>query len=170
MLTGNRPNHVFSVSQWTAAREMRAQKIHLLGQHTLAFEVDIFRVCRCKGDREQFHIRLLRRSTSLMIIATFTGCYDVLPEIFPTVGDGRDVVSGQIRGDKSLAAVQANLRVSPEQRAVGQRRHVTVGQRLVGTVCGDDCVDFNFAALARVRVDSSPEFIDTFAKAIGHAV
>ena len=168
MLAGNCSDNILAVSKRAASWEMRAQKVHLIRQNTLALKIDIFCMGRRERDRQQLHTRLFRRTSSLVIVTTLAGCYHVLPQILSAVRNWCDVVTGQFTGDKSLTTVQTNLSITLEQCAISQRWHVAEGQCLVGTMRRQNCTDFNFAANSRARVYSSSESVNTLPQAISN--
>ena len=71
---------------------MRAQKIHLIGQHPLALQINVFGVVGRERNRQQLHPGLLGSLAALAVIAGLAGGDDVVPVIGAALDDGRFLV------------------------------------------------------------------------------
>ena len=77
----------------TAARKMRFEKFHLIGQNAFTLQIDILRVRRQKRHCHQLHTGLFRPAPSLVIIAATTGSDHIGPDIETILTGGRDMIA-----------------------------------------------------------------------------
>ena len=138
--------------QRTAAREVREQVLHLVGQHAPSLQEDVFGVGGRERHGDELHLRLLRRARGLGVVAAAAGRDHVVPGVLAALAERTHVVARQLRRRKALRAVQAQVAVAAEQRLVVQRRDVVVA-RVAGIAGvadgGDDRADLEHGAPAR---------------------
>ena len=137
--------------QWTCARDVGEQVLHLVGENPPSFQVDVLGIVRRKRNGNQLHHGLFRRPAAFMVVASPACGRNVVPDVEPALGQGRNVVTRQVTRRKLLRTVQAKIRVSFEQRAIVERRNVLVaggGKTLAGSLGCDDRIDFDLAAAA----------------------
>src|SRR5262245_58862505 len=99
---------------------MSEKILHLVGEHAAAFEIDVLRVRGLERYGEQLQPRLLRRLRRLEVVAASAGGDDVRPRVASTLAQRADVIARQLAARKTVAAVQAQMRVALEQRLVVQ--------------------------------------------------
>ena len=141
--------------QRTGAWNVREQVLHLVGQNTPPFEVNIFCVVGCERYCYQLHVCLLRRTTALEVVAAPAGSSDITPLIAPALGHRRDVISSKVPGHIAHAAIETQVRVSLEKRTVIQRWNIAIPitrQTLAGAVGRDDGIDIDAASRAAAGI------------------
>src|SRR5690348_14545721 len=85
-----------AVVQRARAREVRQQILHLIREHPPALEEDVFRVGRRERNRDELHLRLLRRTRSLLIVAAPASGHDVGPDVDAALTEGPDVIAREL--------------------------------------------------------------------------
>jgi len=137
--------------QRAGSGNMREQVLHLVGENLAAFEVNIFGVSRRERNCDQLHCSLFGCSPALVVVAAATGCRNVVPDISAAVRQWRDVISCEIPGRVAHRTVETQIRITLEQRAVIQGRHILVTdecQAFARTISRDDGINVDGASAA----------------------
>lgn len=158
-----------SFTQRTRTREMGAQKRHLICQDIAALEVDVLGMSRGEWNSQQLHSCLLRCSARFVVVAPNTRGDDVGPSVLAAFAKRRHVIPRQPVVAKLLTAVEAQVAVALKQRAIAQRRGVTVAE-LVVAMCRDDRVDLDRAAPMTSCVDAAVEREQRFTTDVGNHI
>ena len=66
---------------------MGAKKIHLVGQHPPALQIDVFGVIGRERNRQQLHPSLFRRFAALGVVTGFASRDDIVPVIATALHD-----------------------------------------------------------------------------------
>ena len=66
---------------------MRLEELHLIGQHALALQIDVFGMGRAERHGEQGHARLFRGVTRLVIVAALTRRDHIGPAVRAAAAD-----------------------------------------------------------------------------------
>ena len=120
---------------------MRQQELHLVCQYPFSLQIDIFSMRRGKGYRQQLHTRLLRCSTGFVIIAPFTGRYDVVPGVAAIKADWGNMIPGQELVLKPVSTVEAYMGISFEQGRIIQWRRISFARLEQGLGVPASCDD-----------------------------
>ena len=129
---------------------MGAQELHLVGEYSAPFQINVFCMGRHERDGQELHAGLLRCAVGLEVIAAFAGGDHVVPGVLAADTAWADMITRQIAFVKVIATIQAQVVVALEQRIVGQRWNVAViraWRMRVDPQCGHDGVDLNLTAL-----------------------
>ena len=135
---------------------MREQEFHLVGKNAAIGQDQVLGQIRRVRHRQQAHIGLLRRAVVLALVAVPAGGHAVLPGRGPAARGRHHMITRQQMLRKLLAAVQAEIAISLEQRAIGQQRdpaHVAPGA--VGN--SDDRADLETRLLAGGGIDAAAD-------------
>ena len=157
--------------QWTGARDVREQVLHLVGEYPPPLEVDVLGIVRRKRNGNELHGSLLRRPAAFVVIAAPAGGRDVVPDIEPALRQRRNVVARQITRWKLLRAIQAKIRVSLEQRAVIEWRNIFVaneGETLASSLRRNYRMDFDLAAATVKGVVAAENGVQRRAAGVGN--
>jgi len=85
-------------------------------------QCQILCMIRAIGKRQELHVCLTGQATALTGVTSLTGRNHVGPHVLTAPGQGNHMVSAQGDVVKVMAAVQANVPISSEQSAIGERR------------------------------------------------
>ena len=129
------------------------QIFHLIREHAPALQEDVLRIGRRERHGQELHAGLLRRARCLGIVAAAAGRHHVAPGVLAAAAERRDMVARQEAVREAGAAVQAEVRVAPEQRLVVERRRIGAAPQISGIAGmpqrGDDGIDVDDGAQAR---------------------
>ena len=95
-------------------RDELHQEIHLVRKDVAVHQDQVLSSGRHVRDVKQLHVRLLRGTAVLMLVAALTCRNNVHPNVQSTLGLWLDVVTSQVVGMEVLATVSANLAVTAE--------------------------------------------------------
>jgi len=157
--------------QWTRARDMREQILHLIRQNAAPLEVYVLGVGRRERHGDQLQCCLLWRTATLEVIAASACRRNIVPGVRAAVGNWRNVVARQIPGRVTHRTVKTEVAVAFEQSAVVERWYILVahvGPALACAVCCDNRIHIDMAAPAIERAVSAKDRIQAGSAIIGN--
>ena len=156
--------------EWAGARNVGEEILHLVGEDASAFKVDVFRVGRYERYGDELHRRLFGRAPTFEIVAATAGRCDITPSVSSALRNRRDVITRKVARWKTHRTIEAQVSVSFEQRAIVQWWNILITiarQALACSVCCDDGIDVNLAALAIVGAVAAEHRVEKRAAIVG---
>ena len=148
------------VVQARILRQVRHQKLHLVHQDAAIAQDEVFPQAGHVRRVQQVHARLLRRAAALAVVAAAAGRHHVHPVVLAVLGEGDDVLAGQLFFVEQPAAIGADVAVARKQLAVGEARLQLEGIDVRHALGADDAVDPDDRLLAAMRIDAAAEHGD----------
>jgi hypothetical protein len=91
---------------------VRKQEVHLISEHSSAFQINVLSVSRDKRYRDELHTRLTWRTPAFVIITAAARSHYVLPDIVALLTYRSNVIASKVAGHKSNTAIHADIRVA----------------------------------------------------------
>ena len=125
------------------AWHMGHQKFHLVDQNAPVAQNKVFPQAGNIGGEQERHVRLLRGTVALAVVAGLAGSYHIHPGIYTVLREGNDVFAGQMLFREMATAVGAHIAVPGKQLVVGEPRAQVERVNFGHTTRANDAIDPN---------------------------